>query len=107
MPHIPTKRGALLSGASLDLFLAEALKRVVSLRLWPAAPVRRDRLDEMTNPIAKVVHCPTCGAPPGRACQQLRPDRIRVVPTHSARRKLLEQPVRVRTASRKAPRSLA
>lgn len=41
----------------------------------------------MTNVIAKTVGCPTCGSPAGRACQQLRPDRIRVVPTHSARRK--------------------
>lgn len=45
----------------------------------------------MTNAIAKLVPCYTCGAPAGRACQQLRPDRIRCVPTHSARRKLYER----------------
>lgn len=37
--------------------------------------------------IAKLVACPTCGSPAGRACQQLRPDHIRVVPTHWARKK--------------------
>lgn len=42
----------------------------------------------MTNAIAKQVHCPTCGAPPGRACRALDPGKDKAVPNHSARRKI-------------------
>jgi hypothetical protein len=40
----------------------------------------------MTNIVAKTVHCPTCGSPPGEACRARYPDRT--VPSLSARRSL-------------------
>lgn len=49
----------------------------------------------MTNPIAKAVHCPTCGAPPRVACIALNPGaKKQIVPTHSARKKAYQ--IRIR-----------
>lgn len=64
-----------------------------------SAPVQcagynRKRLNDMTNVIAKAVHCPSCGSPKGRACRALNPAKVRIVPNHSHRKKLYDEMVR-------------